>query len=134
MFEIVDQALDFVASKIARRVGTRSLGREAPVDYELPREAVAEAIVNAMAHRDYVSNASVQVPHGNLDRLPRPGLGISSALHRLDDGCLEVSFPAKLAHTSWNALSAVTCWRRARFPRTSSSPDSRAARAGGPAS
>jgi len=28
---------------------------------ELPREAVAEAIVNAVAHRDYVSNASVQV-------------------------------------------------------------------------
>jgi predicted HTH transcriptional regulator len=31
------------------------------VDYELPREAVAEAIVNAVAHRDYTSNASVQV-------------------------------------------------------------------------
>ena len=32
-----------------------------PVDYELPREVVAEAIVNAVAHRDYASNASVQV-------------------------------------------------------------------------
>ena len=29
--------------------------------YELPRDAVAEAIVNAIAHRDYASNASVQV-------------------------------------------------------------------------
>ena len=29
--------------------------------YELPRLAVAEAIVNAVAHRDYASNASVQV-------------------------------------------------------------------------
>ena len=32
-----------------------------PVDYELPREVVTEAIVNAVVHRDYASNASVQV-------------------------------------------------------------------------
>jgi len=60
-FELVDQAVDFVMSKIARSVGTRAQGPEAPVDYELPRDAVAEAIVNAVAHRDYTSNASVQV-------------------------------------------------------------------------
>lgn len=61
VFELVDQALDFVLSKIARAVGTRAASAQAPVDYELPREAVAEAIVNAVAHRDYTSNASVQV-------------------------------------------------------------------------
>jgi len=61
VFELVDQALDFVMSKIARRVGTRAMGPTAPVDYELPRETVAEAIVNAVTHRDYSSNASVQV-------------------------------------------------------------------------
>ncbi len=61
VFELVDQALDFCLSKIARTVGTRSSGPQAPVDYELPREAVAEAIVNAVAHRDYTSNASIQV-------------------------------------------------------------------------
>jgi len=48
-------------SKIARAVGTRADGPAAPVTYELPRDAVAEAIVNAVAHRDYASNASVQV-------------------------------------------------------------------------
>lgn len=61
VFELVNQALDFVMSKINRTVGTRALGPQAPVEYELPREAVAEAIVNAVAHRDYASNASVQV-------------------------------------------------------------------------
>ncbi|MFZ4618684.1 MAG: ATP-binding protein, partial [Rectinemataceae bacterium] len=61
VFELFDQAVDFVMSKIDRRVGTRALGPQAPVEYELPREAVAEAIVNAVAHRDYTSNASVQV-------------------------------------------------------------------------
>ena len=57
----MDQAADFVMSKINRRVGTRAQGPEAPVTYELPGEAVGEAIVNAVAHRDYASNASVQV-------------------------------------------------------------------------
>ena len=63
VFELVDQAVDFVLSKIARSVGTREHGPQAPVEYELPKQAVAvaEAIVNAVAHRDYTSNASVQV-------------------------------------------------------------------------
>jgi len=61
VFDLVDQGVDFVMSKIARAVGTRARGPEAPVEYELPRDAVAEAIVNAVAHRDYASNASVQV-------------------------------------------------------------------------
>jgi len=61
VFELVDQAVDFVMSKIDRAVGTRAQGNAVPVTYELPREAVSEAIVNAVAHRDYTSNASVQI-------------------------------------------------------------------------
>ena len=61
VFELVDQALGFVMSKIAASVGTRADSSQAPVTYEFPRAAVAEAIVNAVAHRDYASNASVQV-------------------------------------------------------------------------
>lgn len=60
-FELVDQAVDFVLSKIDRSIGTRELSAQAPAAYELPKEAVTEAIVNAVAHRDYTSNASVQV-------------------------------------------------------------------------
>lgn len=61
VFELVDQAVDFVMSKINLWVGTREAGPQAPVAYEIPREVVAEAIVNAVAHRDYTSNGSVQV-------------------------------------------------------------------------
>ena len=60
-FALVDQAVDFVLSKIDLRVGTRAQGTQAPVAYEIPREVVAEAIVNAVAHRDYTSAGSVQV-------------------------------------------------------------------------
>ena len=61
VFQLVDQAVDFVLSKIALLVGTRAESVQAPVAYEIPKEVVTEAIVNAVAHRDYTSNASVQV-------------------------------------------------------------------------
>lgn len=61
VFELVDQAVDFVLSKISRSIGTRQHSVQAPAKYELPKDAVTEAIVNAVAHRDYTSNASVQV-------------------------------------------------------------------------
>ena len=60
-FQLIDQAVDFVLSKIALSVGTRAESTQAPVSYEIPKEVVTEAIVNAVAHRDYTSNASIQV-------------------------------------------------------------------------
>ena len=61
VFALVDQAVDFVLSKIALSVGTRAETVQAPVAYELPKEVVTEAIVNAVVHRDYTDNSSVQV-------------------------------------------------------------------------
>ena len=60
-FELVDQAVDFVLSKINRRIGTRAESARAPRTYEIPVEVVTEAVVNAVAHRDYTDNGSVQV-------------------------------------------------------------------------
>src|SRR3989339_950540 len=61
VFQLVNQAVDFVLSRIDVTVGTRDAGTQVPVRYELPQAAVTEAIVNAIAHRDYTSNGSVQV-------------------------------------------------------------------------
>ena len=61
IFDLVDQAVDFVLSKLTRSVGTRASGPQAPVEYDIPEEVVAEGIVNAVAHRDYTSNGSVEV-------------------------------------------------------------------------
>jgi len=61
LFEQVDQARDFVLAKINRVVGVRDASPMAPATYDLPPDAVGEAIVNAVAHRDYHSNASVEV-------------------------------------------------------------------------
>lgn len=61
VFEQADQARDFVLAKINRAVGIRAESNVAPVSYELPPDAIGEAVVNAIAHRDYHSNASVEV-------------------------------------------------------------------------
>lgn len=63
VFELVNQATAFVMSRINNWVGVRQ-GKDTasvPTHPELPIEAVQEAIVNAVCHRDYTSNGSVQV-------------------------------------------------------------------------
>ena len=60
VFELVDQAIDFIMSKIDRWIGTRSDGDQAPTAYEIPSEVIGEAIVNAVAHRDYPQQTSQQ--------------------------------------------------------------------------
>jgi ATP-dependent DNA helicase RecG len=61
VFELADQALEFVLNKLNYRIETRSEQISIPGSYEIPKEALSEAIVNGIAHRDYTSNASVQV-------------------------------------------------------------------------
>ena len=61
LFDQVDRAADFVLSVLNRGVGTRAVSTQVPVEYELPPDVVREAIVNAVAHRDYASAAAVQV-------------------------------------------------------------------------
>ena len=61
LFEQVDMALDFVLSKLDLSVGTRAESIQAPVRYELPPVVLREAIVNAIAHRDYTSSGAVQL-------------------------------------------------------------------------
>jgi predicted HTH transcriptional regulator len=61
VFQLITQAVSFVLSNITVSTGARDKGVEVDVNYELPVRAVTEAIVNAVCHRDYTSNASVQV-------------------------------------------------------------------------
>jgi len=61
VFGQVDMAVDFVMSKLNRSVGTRAESNQAPVRYEIPPDVIREAIVNAIAHRDYTSSGAVQV-------------------------------------------------------------------------
>ena len=61
LFEMTDAAVSFVLGKLEHWIGVRSDSAVAPSDYDIPRSVVLEAIVNGVAHRDYTSNASVQV-------------------------------------------------------------------------
>ena len=61
VFQLIDQALSFVMSRINAKVGARDKKVFVDVDFELPQDAIKEAIVNAICHRDYTSNASIQI-------------------------------------------------------------------------
>ena len=61
IFEVIDQAVEFVLGKLDRPVGTRAQSTRSPGDFEVPRSVVTEAIVNAVAHRNYRSTGFVQV-------------------------------------------------------------------------
>jgi len=61
LFDHVDQATDFILSKINRIVPPRDSAPVSETKYEIPKEVIQEAVVNAVAHRDYTSAASVQV-------------------------------------------------------------------------
>ena len=61
LFSQVDQAVDFVLSKIDFSVGTRAESVQVPTAYEVPPDVIREAIVNAVVHRDYLQPSAVQV-------------------------------------------------------------------------
>ncbi|RZB35119.1 MAG: ATP-dependent DNA helicase RecG [Desulfobacteraceae bacterium Eth-SRB1] len=61
LLEVIDQAVEFVLGKIDRRVGTRATSIQAPVEFEIPIPVITEAIVNAVAHRNYRNNGFIQV-------------------------------------------------------------------------
>ncbi|MCQ2069184.1 MAG: DUF4062 domain-containing protein [Bacteroidaceae bacterium] len=48
VFEVVDRAVDFVLSRIDAHVGERTQTAQVDVNYELPIQAVTEAVVNAV--------------------------------------------------------------------------------------
>lgn len=61
VFEVVDEAVNFVLSKISLSTGTREKSNQVETIYEIPRAVISEAIINAVAHRDYYSKGSTQV-------------------------------------------------------------------------
>ncbi|MBK9401751.1 MAG: transcriptional regulator [Bacteroidetes bacterium] len=61
VFLMAEQAVDFVLSKISISTGTRATSNQVDTVYEIPRAAIAEAIINAVAHRNYQSKGSIQV-------------------------------------------------------------------------
>ena len=61
VFELIDHAVDFVIPSINPTAGVRKQRTAAPEAYKIPSEVVRESIVNAVAHRDYTSDACVHV-------------------------------------------------------------------------
>ena len=61
LFDIADAATTFILSRLNLKVGTREHGVTASREYEIPTSVIAEAVINAIAHRDYSSSGSIQV-------------------------------------------------------------------------
>jgi ATP-dependent DNA helicase RecG len=78
LFSQIEGARNFVLAGLDRPIGARDRSAIASHRYEIPEAAVSEAIINAVAHRDYASSGAVQV--------------------RLFSDRLEVSNPGALPH------------------------------------
>ena len=61
VFEIADLAVDFVMARLTRSVTPGDKTPSSAVAYEVPYGVVREAIVNAVAHRNYALKSGVQV-------------------------------------------------------------------------
>ena len=61
LFDVVDNSVDFVMSRIRRMVEPSDESAASTVNYEIPFRAIREAIVNAVSHRNYASKSGVQV-------------------------------------------------------------------------
>lgn len=96
LFSQIEGAVAFVLAALNRPIGARDQSSTAQHHYELPEAAVREAIINAVAHRDYSSSGSVHV--------------------RLFSDRLEISNPGTLPHElTPDALKGV----HDSFPRNS---------------
>ncbi len=61
-------------SKISLSTGTRHKSNLVETEYEVPRAAIAEAVINALVHRDYYSKGSVQISvFSNRIEIENPG-------------------------------------------------------------
>ena len=61
VFDLMDRAMDFVLRNIRKSIRLVSGKVQREEKYEYPPDAIREAIVNAIAHRDYESPSKVQV-------------------------------------------------------------------------
>lgn len=61
LFDQIDKATTFILENIHRPLWVEGGETAAKHPYEIPREAVREIVVNAVAHRDYESPSSIQV-------------------------------------------------------------------------
>jgi ATP-dependent DNA helicase RecG len=75
IFDLVDSAQDFVLRNIRKSIWLNSGKVQREEKYEYPPDAIREAIVNAIAHRDYESPSKVQVRiFDNRIEIWNPGL------------------------------------------------------------
>ena len=61
VFDLIDQAMDFVFRNMRKSIRLVAGNVQREEMYEYPPHAIREAIVNAIAHRDYESPSKVQV-------------------------------------------------------------------------
>ena len=101
LIQMIDAALEFVMSRIDTEISEPDDNGRAKAKDELPRRAVREAIVNAVCHRDYESNASVQV------------MLFKNRLHTINPGPLLKGWTVAMLESAHDSEPRNTCIAKA---------------------
>ena len=102
--EQIEQAYDFILRNI--HLGAEFNGLYRQDEYEIPRDAIRELIINAAVHRSYLDNGNIQIAiYDNRLEITSPGkLPINQSIEKMKEGYSKIRNEALACAFSYMGL------------------------------